>query len=241
MNKIILILLLLFSTMEMLAQEKSNRLRVAPYFRFDSYPKIIFSYAGRSSTDALKMKGISPGLIVYYDYHLNKNWFLNLGLGYYQYSFTKLDRVNSMFGLSHARPIEYPSVTNFFYHTRRYKYNCVQISFGLEKQYSLNKDLQFSTGLNYSGYLNIKSVYNFNYSGGFNYRKDDFSLFAHSLMLNLAVRKKLKTFFIGPRILVPVIDSWRQDESFLENKSDKRSKWFNGVGFAIDIEIPLSQ
>jgi hypothetical protein len=104
-----------------------------PFVRIDWYPEISFNYAGRYSTDYLKMKGESWGIDLNYKYALDNSINLKAGLGYFRYSFNKLENYNSLFGNSNIRPIDYPSFNNLGYYTDAYFYNSLSLNIGAEK------------------------------------------------------------------------------------------------------------
>jgi hypothetical protein len=54
--------------------------------------------------------------------------------------------------------------------------------------------------------------------------------------------KKTDKIEIGPSLIVPVFDIWKQDVVFPEeNSADSRTKWFSGIGLGISINFLISK
>jgi len=223
MYKIFSFLIFLFFGINVLGQKKINQIEIKPFIGIDWYPEFSYHYLGRASTDFLKMRGISWGINLNYKYALKNNFFLKGGLGYYKYSFGKLENLNTQFGSSDARPIKYPSFTNLGYYTDAYYYNNMVFTLGIEKLIYLKKELILSTGLEINNYFTISQVYHISYAGTPDYKNSISRLFAHSLDLNISLLKQIGKMQIGPVLVLPIFDAWKKDYVFLEENSACRT------------------
>lgn len=238
MKKTILSIIILFLFYVGFAQKRPNEFQVLPFARLDWYPEFTFNYGGRFSSDSLRMKGVSWGINFNYKHSLNKEMSFVVGLGYYRYSFTKLRRINSAFGFSDARPMEFPSFNNFFYHANNYHYNTALLNIGVDKLFKLEKKAQITIGFFFRSYLTLQSSYKTNF-GGLVYKKPGMELFGYSLTTEAGLEKQFGRLRLGPKLLIPLFDIWSKDEVFLENKNANRNKWLNGIGVGFQINYPL--
>lgn len=223
-------------------QKKINQIEIKPFIRRDSYPEFSYNYAGRVSTDHLKMKGKSWGINLNYKYALKNNINLKGGLGYYNYSFDKLENINTQFGVSDTRPIKYPSLTNLGYYTDGYHYNNILINLGIEKLIYLKKELILITGMELNNYFTFSQVYHISYQGTAAYKNKANRLFGHSLGLNISLVKQIGKMYIGPVLVLPVFDTWKKDNIFQgEVNSEYRNKWINGIGLGISCNFLLKK
>ena len=242
MNKIFTFSFFLFLTIDAQSQNKSDQIEIKPFIRTDSYPEFSYNYAGRVSTDNLKMKGKNWGITLNYKHSLKNNFNLNGGLGYYNYSFDKLENINTQFGKSETRPIKYPSLTNLGYYTDAYHYNSISLNIGIEKFIYLKKDLLLITGIEFSNYFTFSQFYHISYQGTPVYKNKVNRLFGHSLCLNISLLKQVGKIQIGPVIVLPVFDSWKKDNVFQgEVNSEYRNKWLNGIGLGISCNFFINK
>jgi hypothetical protein len=225
------------------AQSSSKLIEINPFMRFDNYPAFSYTVHGRASTDNLKMSGINVGINFNYKLPVKKNIYFKVGLGYFKYSFDKLDNTNSLFGNSKARVIDFPSILFILYSTNKYYYNTVSVNLGVEKSVTLKKNLQLITGFTVANYFTFSQHYHlsFNPEGTQDYKKNNNSYFGFSCNLSAAIVKHIGKIQIGPSIIVPVFDLWEKDNTLPESSfSGSRTKLFNGLGFGIVCNIPLS-
>lgn len=238
MKRIFVSLLFLYS-LQAEGQRRLKELQVLPFVRFDKFPAFAFNY-GRASNDTLSMKGLSPGLNINYKYSLNNKTNLIGGIGYYRYSFSKLKRINSMFGVSDARPIDYPSFNNLFYHTHNYAYNNLSVNLGVERLFIVKRDLQLNMGAHFSNMFTYHQVYKIGING-ITYRTNGKALFAQSVYITAGLEQTIGKFKVGPQFIIPLFDNWRKDDAFEENNKERRHKLFNGIGIGIQINYPLKK
>lgn len=239
MKYIIVFFVLFFFHESVRGQRERNEIQVLPFIRADWFPEVSFNYGGRASTDRLKMNGLNTGVNVNYRHSLKKGIYLTGGFGYYKISFSNLKRENSVFGFSDSRPIEYPSTANFLYSTEKYHYSTMSVNIGVEKVYTLKNKAQLSAGLHLSNYFTFQQRYKIN--DEITYKRSNNGLFGQSVFLTMGIIKKLEKVKIVPQIMLPVFDIWRKDEVFLENESERRNKWLNGIGLGVQINYPLGK
>ena len=210
-----------FSFYSSAGQNNNNKLGITPYLRWDSYPD--FNYATNPTTiNNLKMKGTSVGLDFAYNFFIAKGWYLKTGIGYYRYSFTKMKQINSVFGESKSRIVDSyvppgPIVPALTYSTNKYWYNSFVLSVGIQKEFKLKRDYTFSVGGGLSNYFTYSQLYyitvGLNGPGRTNYRKHDFRYFGYSFYFTSSLEKNIGKINIGPAILFPVYDYWKQDKN----------------------------
>ncbi len=227
-------------------QKNSNQIELNTFIRFENYPKFSYNYAGRASSDFLKMKGKNSGINLGFNYCLNKDIFLKFGLGYFKQSFNTIENTNSIFGRTVSnRPINYVSPLLISYSTDAYHYNNMNINLGIEKQFNIAKNLELTTGINLGGYYNLSQYYHltmnpFDNNLDFNKKEKRFSGFLSNI--SLGFYKRFGRYSIGPSLVLPIYDSWKKDPIFLEENYDGgKNKWFNGIGIGITAKISLQQ
>lgn len=243
------------------AQEKTNyalpykqipQLEINPYIRWDKYPE--FNYAINSaSANTLNIKGTSWGINAVFKFPVQNKLYLKTGLGYYRYSFNKIDGYNSNFGRSEARIINYPSNFQVIYTSNKYSYNCISINVGIEQWFNINKNLFLYGSLNLNDFYTFSQYYRIvaDYPTGpmghryIQHQQRNFGLSANA---SLGLLKAYHKVTIGPSIIIPIYDAWHKDQVFpgetpnkSENPSSQRSKWFNSVGIGLSLNYLLTK
>ena len=221
-------------------QKIKSQIEVTPFTRYDKYPGFSYNLLGRASTDFLKMQGLSWGIDVNYKRLLIQHLYIKAGIGYYRYTFNKLDNLNSVFGNGDARFVDYPGPNFDLYLTHKYWYNNLSANIGLERSYNLKNDVLITTGVNWRHYFTYSKRFNIKYGStgsdiNTKYVVSDFRYFGNSINVQLAITKPIDKFFIGPYIIIPVYDYWKKDEKFDENEREGRKKWLGGLGVGITI------
>ena len=146
------------------AQNSEKQIEVTAYKRTDRYREFSYVLGGRVSTDYVKMKGTSWGAGVNYKLLLNKQVFIKLGTGYYQYDFDEINGYNTMFGKNKVRCIGYPSPLYILFYTDRYRYHTLSLSLGAEKLFAVSKSLCLTTGLDFHNYFTFSQSYHISYN-----------------------------------------------------------------------------
>jgi hypothetical protein len=205
---------------------------IKPHLRWDLFPEFSYHYKGRASTDYLKMRGTSFGCDIDYGFSSKKKISFQLGIGYSKNSFNKLTNVNTSFGKSDARIIDYPSLVDPIYVTDKYSYNNITFNLRLERQIELNNSINVLAGAEINNYLTYSQKYHIK---GWNliYRVKDKGLFGHSLQLTFGMPKQYRRFSMVPIIAIPIYTTWHKDDVFAENEKERRSKWLSGVSLAV--------
>lgn len=235
----------------LLAQKNKNQIEINPYVRMDSYPEFSYSLNPSNSYFA-KIRGTSWGVNANYKFNLRRQLFVKVGTGFYRYAFNKIKGKNTLFA-SHefaTRIINFPSPLYIMFATDKYWYNTVSTNIGIEKVIDLNKNWRTSASLNLSNYYTLSQSYHMrpDYPVGppnHRYMKKNNRYFGLSSSIELGLLKKLRQISIGPVLILPVYDMWKQDKTFPKNEnsaesnSDGRHKWFRGIGFGISCNYSL--
>jgi hypothetical protein len=248
--KKIFLLLLTISFISFAQQTEKSLIAITPYIRFDKYPGFSYAINSTSTTTIDKISGTSWGVNGVYKFPIYHRTYLNAGLGYYKYSFSKIDGRGN-WGKVNERAINFPSPIYVIYYSDKYKYNCVSINIGIERWFNISKTLFFygSAGLNDLYTFSQDYRITADYPTGppnhqFNqHQKRSFGL---STDIVIGVEKTYHKIVIGPSIIIPVYDVWHKDHFFpsevpgiSENPSSLRSKWFNGIGAGISLAYEL--
>lgn len=232
-----LIFFISFSILSNFAQSQAQvrQIELTPFIRIDKYPQFSYVLGGRASTDYVNIRGTSFGLSLAYKIPITKSVLLKPGIGYYKYSFNNIKKVNTLFGKSNVRNINFVSPLYIPFFTNKYSYNTISANIGVEKIFNYKSSVQIVTGLNLNNYYVVSAYYHLSYNeGSQDYRKKIKRYFGSSFSLNAGILKKYKKFSIGPSLMLPVFDTWKKDDTFPEEaNSDSRSKWFNGIGLGI--------
>ena len=243
-------ILFLFSSNCLLAQKPKSQIEINPYIRMDGFPQ--FSYAINSSnTYFVNIKGTSWGINANYKLPLNKKLFVKAGLGYYRYSFDKIDSYNTQFGKGDARIINYPNLAVYIlFATNKYWYNCFSFNLGIEKQFDISKKVIIISGIDLSNFYTYSQYYRItaDYPTGppnHSYKVTNSRYFGILASAHVGVLKKFGKVTIGPNLILPIYDIWMQDKIFpqsptsIESNSSERNKWFRGIGFGITLNYSL--
>lgn len=229
------------------AQKDSDRVELSTFLRLDSYPKFMYS-TNPTTSNILKIKGTSIGIDLSHSFSLKKKWNIKPGIGYYRHSFTKMEQINSVFGKSNARIIDGyippgPIVPALMYATDSYWYNTIAISMGISKSFILKKNYIASLGGEIRNYFTYSQLFNITTSpNGTKYKTNKSRYFGYSCLFSATLQKRIGKINIGPTLLIPVYDLWKQDENFpQENNSNSRNKLFKGFGFGFTLSYPLKQ
>lgn len=251
MKQILLSMVFIISSYSIFSQNKFRQLEIEPFLRWDNYPK--FTNAINSiATYKLSIKGTSWGINTAYRVPFKNVFSFKAGLGYYRYSFTQIVSTHQSFGEGDRRVIDYPTQLGIILGTDSYWYNTISMNLGLEKHFQLNKDFIIIGGLGVRNYFTFSQRYHMPYDNSFipqpelkiqnNYKTFKKENFACGGELNIGGIKKIGKLFIGPSIIIPVYDSWKQDSIFpTENNSDSRNKWLRGFGTSIKIIYTLKK
>lgn len=219
------------------AQKTPSGIEIAPYIRFDRYPP--FTYAINTvTTNEVKLRSASFGISAAYKFPVTKNTWLKTGAGYYKYVFNRIKRT-SVYGQSNTRVVNYPSMLDLLFYTDKYAYNTWMLTAGAERQIPLSPQMQLVAGISINNYFTFSQQYHINYYNADNpiendYKRTDGRSFGFSAMLQGGLRRSFGRFSLSPQLIVPVFDSWKQDEIFPgENNGHSRMKWFGGIGGSV--------
>ena len=229
------------------AQKPASQIEINPYLSWDSYPKFVYTINNVNS-NTVRMKGASWGINATCKFPIRNNLYLKAGLGYYKYSFNDIDQVNSFFGKNSNRIINYippdPFAPSILYTTNKYWYNSVIAIFGIEEYIDLAKGIQIVCGVDIRNYNTFSQHYHIVYPSpqGTNYKQKSNRYFGFSANLNAGLQKKFGKISMGPAILLPVYNIWKQDKIFPQEEDSKsRNKWLRGFGVGISLNYSLSK
>lgn len=229
------LMLLLSNVLE--AQKEASQIEITPYIRKDWYPP--FSYSvGPLDTPSVAINGTSWGVSVAYKVPVTSGFFLRLGGGYYRHNFNDINTTNR-FGENSRRPINYPSMLGIAFFTDRYWYNCLTIKIGVEKVFPLTHNWSTTTGIDVDNYYTFSQGYHITYNNPNNpitnpYKLQTKNVFGLTCTIKAGLSKRFGKSSIGPSLILPIFDSWRQDAVFPnEDNSTSKSKWLRGIGLGI--------
>lgn len=234
------IAILIFEINSIFSQDVFRQFEIEPYLHWDKYPTFT-NAINNIATYKIAIKGTSWGVNTAYKIPLKRNISLKAGLGYYRYSFNHIVSTHRSFGQGNRRVINYPTQLDIVLGTDAYWYNTVSLSLGIEKSVELGKDLIVIGGVDLKNYFTFSQRYHMPYGNSFipqpelqikqYYKTNSSHYFGLATQLNLSVLKKVGKINIGPSLIVPVFDLWKQDAIFpTETNSGKRNKWFRGFG-----------
>lgn len=225
-----------------IAQKTKRSFEVNLYTRIDWYPE--FSYAiNPIRTNYVKIRGESYGLNVGYKFPLIPSLYLKPAIGYYRYAFNDIRNYNKSFGKSKSRNINFPSSVDILYYTDNYWYNTIYGSIGIEKRFAAKKDLQIVTGINLNNYYTYLQGYHIIYDNPDDpitnpFKRKDNRIFGFSTNISAGVLKQVGKISIGPSLIIPVFNSWKQDNIFPgETNVNTRNKWLRGIGAGITLNF----
>lgn len=232
------------------AQKNNNQIEIEPYFRWDKYPA--FTNAINSvATYNLDITGNNWGLNFSYKTFIKKNYSLKAGIGYFKYSFNKIISTHRLFGTGSRRVIDYPTTLGIVLGTDRYWYNTLSVDLGMDKYISLNKNTQINLGATIKNYITFSQQYHLPYSNSFipqpelqiqnDYKTKNGRYFGLGTDIHVGIVKKIGELKIGPSLIIPIYDNWRQDKIFpTETNSQSRSKWLKafGIGMICNYTLP---
>ncbi|HEY9257509.1 hypothetical protein [Chitinophaga sp.] len=232
------VLIIVLFSKTLFSQVKANSIELYSYFIHDNYGSFDNSYGRSSFSTKLSLKGDSYGISAYYIRALSGKLQARIGLGYYKYSFNKINtydaRTNG--GTYPKRPLVYPTTDAIMLYTDGYYYNTITFNIGADRVFALNKGYELLAGGSLQSYYTYSQVFkipapqNARYP---DYKRKKSEFFGFSANLNIGFNKNFGNFYVGPRILIPVFDQWKQDEIFLEPQNASRNKWFTGFGGGI--------
>ena len=249
---LLLILLSIFTTAsELNAQRNTNSLEIEPFLRWDKYPtftndiNVIARYQ-------LAIRGRSWGVNTNYKIVDHNKRYFKIGLGYYRYSFNDIVSTHRSFGQGNRRVIDYPTTLGIILVTDRYSYNTINLNLGVGSHVKLNKETNLLFGANVRNHFTFSQSYHIPYDNSFipqpelqiknNYKTFKKRYFGLGGELNIGMLKRIHKLNIGPNLIIPVYDNWRQDDIFpTENNSASRSKWFSGIGVGIICNYPIGK
>jgi hypothetical protein len=253
MKKSFFTILFILFFISCIAQKKGDQIEINPYYKLDWYPE--FSYSINPSNNYFaKISATSWGINANYKFDLGKKIFLKFGTGYFKYAFNKIEGKNSLFPSSKfkSRVIAFPSPLYVIFGTDKYWYNTISINIGIEKVFDISRSWKMATGLLLNNYYTFSQTYHMkpDYPIGppnHKYKLKNNRYFGLSSSVEIGLLKKIKQINIGPVLLLPVYDMWKQDKVFPKNEnsaesdSDGRHKWFRGIGFGISCSYSITK
>lgn len=226
----------------LIAQNRSAKLEINPYYRFDKYPQISFRVDQRARIDTLKMQGDSYGVNLNYVASAFKNYNFKFGIGYYRYSFTEISQTTAAYGLRFdGREIKYPNPTAFFFVTDYYWYNTINLNLSIERDVKLSKTVNLQVGISIVNHFMFSQYYHIS-AGDKNYRTSKVGYFGLSGAINASILKRFNRVQFGPSFIFPLVDIWKKDALLPEsNEGSFKRKYFNGFGIGLITNYSLQK
>lgn len=225
-----------------ISQKSPCQIELDNYLRWDRYPSFTIPYSSVMNA-SIKLKGRRWGIQPGFKFPFKNNFFAKVGLGYHNYSFDEVKVNSPLFGTQLGRTMKrlvYPGLSSTFgYATKKYWYNTISATIGLEKLFDVEKNWSIITGLILTNYYTFSQRY---VLSPVTYKESDKHYFGLSANIYAGMQKKFGKFGIGPKILFPIGDTWKKDEVFPpEEDSKSRSKWLRGFGVGISFNYSLSK
>lgn len=241
--KRLLVVFSFFFSNSIISQTTANQIEINSYLLWDSYPSFAIRFNSVTNS-TIKIQGISWGSGINYKYSLKNSSFIKAGIGYYKYSFSKIERHTPPFGNTESRDIYYTGGNSSFgYVSDKYWYNTISATVGFEKLYKLTRNTNFIAGVSAVNYYTFSQRYNI--PGTFRdvtFKKSNSRYFGLSFIGNAGLQKNFGRFNLGPTINFPIFSSWKQDAIFPhEENNDSRSKWLRGIGIGFTCAYPLTK
>lgn len=251
MKRLFFLAILISKIYPTFSQTQLRQVEIEPFLRWDNYPQFT-NAINNIATYKLSIKGNSWGLNIAYKIPLKNNFLVKAGLGFFEYSFSKIESTHATFGKGSQRIINYPTTLGITLGTDKYWYTTISLSIGIEKSLTLKKNFQITSGITFKNYFTISQQYHLPYDNTFipnpslqiqnNFKTNNDRYFGLATEFQVGVLKKLGKVSIGPSLIIPFYDFWRQDEIFpSEMNSNKRSKWFRGIGTGIICNYSLKK
>lgn len=246
MKPITITALLTFFKSMAFAQPKAE-LSATAYLRMDQYPAFVYT-TGPTTSSTVNIKGISPGLNIDYTRKISNKSYVNGRIGYYRYSFNKIERSTDIGTTVNSRPTNLQLLPGAFitFGSDKYFYHTVCFGLGTGKSFRLPRNILLRAGCMFNNYVTFSQNYHIPYDDRDNqfenpYRSTQTRYFAFEGSVQLSALKFTGRYRVGPAIVLPVYSAWKTDEVFAyEKNSGSRSKWFKGFGAGFTFCYPLT-
>ena len=221
------------------SQKSKRQLEINQFVRLDWYPKFQYSINPVNS-NSVKIHGTSWGVDAFYKFLLKKKIYFKAGVGYYKYSFSKINQTNSLFGSSNNRIIENyvppgGPLPNITFTTDRYWYNSIALRMGIETHKNFPQNILLNYGVGWVYYYTFSQKYHLGYPEPF-YKTGVDRFFGFSVLGHFSVQKRVRKISIGPSVDIPIYDIWKKDDVFpQESNNEIRHKWFNGLSGGVGL------
>ncbi len=238
MKAVILLITVLLPGSCLFAQSKRNAIEFTPYIRYINYGTVADGSLGSPVFTTLSVKGTGYGLNADYVRRIGAGWQARIGIGYYRYSFDDLENRDPRPSVDRypARSFDHPLPGALVY-TDKYWYNTLTAQLGGERLFAFKNGLVLSVGLAVQSYYTYSQLFQVYDPAGApsntpDYKRKEGRFFGFSVNSNITLTKNIGNVYLGPKLLLPLFDQWRQDAIFGEIGSS-RHKWRSGIGGGI--------
>ena len=206
----VLVLLLAFKVAICQSIKKSvNKIEVSTPIVWNNSNGIYYSLGNKQKPMG---KSVSYGLDVNYIRTIYKGIFIKPGIGYFKQSFN-INRPFSFDG---------DTITKLLYYTKNYKYDCIRLSIGIGKIFSIKKKLSITSLVSVNLLNTVRQTYKPDRFSGLEHKKKQINnkKFVIGSNINLIggigyrVSKKIG---IGTEIIFPMNTKWKDDKIFKNN------------------------
>lgn len=225
------------------AQHEAPEVEILTYYNHDRYPEFLY-HINPTYDHAINIKGNNWGVDVGYKFNISKRIKVKPSIGYYRFSFDKVDNYNEGFNIhGNARLTTLTPAPGVFFAlaTDKYYYDCLNVGISGEEKIIDKKLISIWGGIKLNNYFTVAQRYRITYDNP-DYpiknphrakRTDYFGFRADAYITGLISIGKIK---LGPIISMPVYTIWKTDAFFPdENNSNTRDKWLNGWGVGISV------
>lgn len=232
-----LIVTLLLSSI--LYGQKNQSIELDLIGRYDKHANYTTRFGDRSYTNDTKLWGKSLGFDINYTRSLYKHVNAKFCIGYYNLGIDKIRQKTPFNIIAKGRNINYrhPSGILPLFATNKYHYDNLHFTLGLVYERPIAKKFNFIVAGDFNYLFSFPQLYHITYDN-IRYRTNNGRTLGFAANSYLGILKKFNynKNYISPKIIIPVYQQLRGDQSFGEDESVKMNKWFNGVGLSLAID-----
>lgn len=207
--------------------------------RYDKHADYISRFGSRSYTDPTRLWGKSFGFHLNYVRPLDQHLYLKAGLGYYNLGIDKVRQSTPFAGvIAKARNINYthPSGIQPLFSTNKYHYDNLSLTLGLAYQRPFLRKSDLIIGGDFYYLYSFSQLYHINYDH-IKYRTNIGRTLGFGVNTYFGLLQKFNntSYYLSPKLIIPVYQQLKGDQMFGEDESVKMEKWLNGIGVSFTI------
>jgi hypothetical protein len=226
------------------AQSKFNSIGISYSTLENKYPAFnSWDAAALGGVRTIELKSKDISIDCEFTKEIKKKYVFSIGAGYTKRVFEDFTATNK-YGVHNSRLINFVSPLTIPFNCDRYYYNLIDLNIGIDRLFFLSKKFIIKTGLQARGYYTYSQYYHLTYNseGSQDYYKHSNNYFGTNINLNISVLKMFKRILAGPKIILPILTSYKTDDTFLyEGNNSFRDECFKGWGIGFSINYLISK